>query len=513
MYNLIFRGEILPGHDVKDVETAFADLFGVKRSRIRPYFKGKKIFVKKGMDLAKAKRYKKVMHKIGVKCYFDPPLPVEQTSTAGHIVCEHCGTRQTIHDTCRNCGISFAKFRAFKARLGGQQTEDMTMTLDYITAAKKDPNRIRKQRAVAGVQIAAVLLIVIFLVDFLLQLQFIDITRYPYLVPLLGFCFGFYYLAQVKGYPKQLAMLGVTSFLGLAVMMMLRNRNAENQEYLFKNHRLLPVVLILGFSIWGGFQIEKMSEKMAFLDSVSAIGRIRSDYPTSLIETDKRAITRMQREMEGFVKRSLQMVKEIQFRPNDVSLIGEIVFNEVSKYFIWLQYQRFLHAKTTKYIPAFLSDKFIQDEIKKYRLFFDSTVPKIENARLDASFRDWVAGLSLKDNSDLTNLRKDLIELRTAILAYMAVKQQLPVSWDLLLAQRPDIAHMMDSIHWDTDGTITVSTHFKGRPPEDTVVMAYYKHPDNDKLMYTRIGGTLPDKYMGNSQRVLSHSYAVGVQP
>lgn len=65
LYNVMFRGDILPGHNLPEVKTRVAALFKLDDAKLAAVFSGKPVVLKKDCDLATAEKIKAALAKVG----------------------------------------------------------------------------------------------------------------------------------------------------------------------------------------------------------------------------------------------------------------------------------------------------------------------------------------------------------------------------------------------------------------------------------------------------------------
>lgn len=67
LYSIIFRGDILPGHQLTEVRQRMAQLFKLDDAKLATVFSGKPVVLKKDCDLATAEKMKAVLNKAGAE--------------------------------------------------------------------------------------------------------------------------------------------------------------------------------------------------------------------------------------------------------------------------------------------------------------------------------------------------------------------------------------------------------------------------------------------------------------
>jgi len=71
-YNIIFRGEIARGRDIREVRKNLASLFKVNNEKIEKLFSGRSVSIKKKVDQSTAMKYKAAIEKAGAICSIVP---------------------------------------------------------------------------------------------------------------------------------------------------------------------------------------------------------------------------------------------------------------------------------------------------------------------------------------------------------------------------------------------------------------------------------------------------------
>ena len=65
LFNVIFRGDIVPGHNVADVKVRFAQLFKTDPAKVEHFFAGKPVVLKANCDRATSDKFKTVLEQAG----------------------------------------------------------------------------------------------------------------------------------------------------------------------------------------------------------------------------------------------------------------------------------------------------------------------------------------------------------------------------------------------------------------------------------------------------------------
>lgn len=65
LFNVVFRGDIVPGQVLPEVKARFAQVFRLEADKVEPYFSGKPVVLKKECDRATADKFKAVLQQAG----------------------------------------------------------------------------------------------------------------------------------------------------------------------------------------------------------------------------------------------------------------------------------------------------------------------------------------------------------------------------------------------------------------------------------------------------------------
>jgi hypothetical protein len=116
-YNVICRGEILPGCNPEIAKQELASLFKAPPHTLERLLSGQTATVKKNTDRQTAEKYQQAAQKCGVLFHILPTSSKEpdgeswpqadkasSVSTSRSIMCQHCGFEQAISNRCLQCG-------------------------------------------------------------------------------------------------------------------------------------------------------------------------------------------------------------------------------------------------------------------------------------------------------------------------------------------------------------------------------------------------------------------------
>ncbi len=87
-YEVVFRGDVVPGQSIVDVKQRLAELFGADSARIDGMFSGRPVVIKRNLDQETAQRYQASIRKAGAVVAIrttadtqpEPPVMIAGTS-------------------------------------------------------------------------------------------------------------------------------------------------------------------------------------------------------------------------------------------------------------------------------------------------------------------------------------------------------------------------------------------------------------------------------------------------
>ncbi len=74
-YEVVFRGDVVPGQSIVDVKQRLGELFSADPARIDGMFSGRPVVIKRGLDQSTAERYQASMHRAGAVVDIRPAAP------------------------------------------------------------------------------------------------------------------------------------------------------------------------------------------------------------------------------------------------------------------------------------------------------------------------------------------------------------------------------------------------------------------------------------------------------
>ena len=160
-HQIIFTGEILPGHTIPEVKKKLASIFKLDETRLAQLFLKKSTFIKSNISHAQAIKYEKLFRSAGAICHVvekgGETLPAtngkKESPGANFTACPACNFKPTEHHAwaiasdgaieCPSCGILLDKYKPHNAPLAkpvvesSVEPEKATEPIDLENQAKK----------------------------------------------------------------------------------------------------------------------------------------------------------------------------------------------------------------------------------------------------------------------------------------------------------------------------------------------------------------------------------------
>jgi len=112
LMKVVFKGEVLIGHDVERVKQNLAKKFKLSSLVIERLFSGEPVVVKKNIERQKALKYREAFRQAGAVCtieWMDPEyvkkqMALSSESSSKIVSCPKCGKKQQKQESCEACG-------------------------------------------------------------------------------------------------------------------------------------------------------------------------------------------------------------------------------------------------------------------------------------------------------------------------------------------------------------------------------------------------------------------------
>jgi len=305
-FKIVFSGEILPDHDIRQVRGRLASLLRKGDSEVNAYFSGK-AFIKDRLDFVTANKYRKAFAKAGAVCRI---LAI--------VECPECGQRHKKAKKCINCG--FVKDSA-SGQMMLRSKEDVKGEAD-ISPLRED----LKNKASRGMGLGVILLIAAFFIDSLAQKYYYHADLlWIYFLGIPPMVYGCVHYAKVKGYPGILGTIGVTTLFGISVLLLLPDKTAAEHQRHSRKETLTGLLIILVSLIWAYQQYVKWNDLNILIQK-------RTELETSLKPEAPLPLESVLTGMQDFLDQGFQILdRHRNHRPVIFVQMTSIVFESLER--------------------------------------------------------------------------------------------------------------------------------------------------------------------------------------
>lgn len=517
-YRFTFNGKLHPTAEPLFVAEKLAKQFGIKIESIMPILQGRAYFERKGLNEFTAKAYKQLFFDAGALGYVEEitksglqattkpgitsktqrdirlktipsaagePLTRKEThdQKTNPPACPKCGSTDIGSESCNACGIYFAKYRSTNNRQA-ESTDQDASGCGHLTVNSESTE---ERKATKWLSIGSLILLIAITADSYLQYLVtptsagIDIGYVPFIVGYLVLLRGCFLYARQKGYGNAVGLLGLASLAGLAVLLLLPDK--ERPQAKPRPRQLVIAIASIGlFTYWlWGFTYSTKS-LIDLEQGRAALQQGRSEYPSAVLDSDNQIYKYKEEEIISFLNKAITIVDEQKLRPDSVSEVGDIAFAELARYQNWRNYQTFLHIQQGIELPAALQN----DAVKRHDRNIAELLAQINrdssHERLVQSKDDWMVGVRPEVSSDFwlklnNNLNKVWEMSRNQM--YMVVDRNSDGMPHLDLTQLD--LHNNDHITVETtSNTVTYSAPV-GPLAKNKLVVVFYLKPGKAK--------------------------------
>ena len=163
-YRLVFKGEILPGHEPDEVRQKLLGMLRMGPEKAERVFSGRPIVIKKGLDADQAQRYRRKLASMGIGIRVEaqvtepppPPPPTVLVDAAEPMVepaaapaveemdCPECGHHQPKRTLCLNCGCDMPRVLAAREAQTEERHNGVTAAAAASIRIHDDQGRIEE---------------------------------------------------------------------------------------------------------------------------------------------------------------------------------------------------------------------------------------------------------------------------------------------------------------------------------------------------------------------------------
>jgi hypothetical protein len=259
--------------------------------------------------------------------------------------CPKCNTRVRKKSVCPECGLFFNKF--FK-RTETYPEPDLKHEPDEGDFTR-DTN-MKNARRFLGV--ATALYMTQFTLDgplgnilYRFLSSDIDHGNIGFILGTLFLTVGVSFIARAKGYHPALGIIGLSSLPGLSCMLLLPDRNSDDQPALLSLSRLSAVGFLVVSFFWFSSMISGNSLRDDLLTQAGLLSNDRFHYPAEDQNPINTEIRSEVVELTQFIDEVSWHLTEESLSANNAALVVDEVMKQSADLLVWVDYQHYLQTK------------------------------------------------------------------------------------------------------------------------------------------------------------------------
>ncbi len=438
-YTITFSGDVIENYSTETVINNIASLFGIQATEVAPIFTGTKRFQRAGLNEFTAKSYVRKFKKIGAICYLQPDNSLITASTQNDTIaeskpnkavlnktiCPKCHSENIDSEKCLDCGIYIGKYNSMNSQ-----------SIDYNDADDSDDyEKIEnKNKATRIIKYAVFYLIAVFTLDnytnnnweslrYVLGSDF-TVGFIPYLVGNIALAFGCYYLALAKSRVGYWGLLGLVSVPGLCLLLLLSDKQKISSKVDYKTQLFSYVIIIISI-IWAANMLFLNGGELVYITKGAALREQRHEYPLTEYDSDSKLYYSEIKELNNYLDEGFTLLSENEFNHAEVIKIGDTMFSETVRLFIWINYQRYMQLRNGGSGADFLESKNVERQQVKMFKKIQAGVLNVSKIGLNKSFGKWFTGdldEGYKEMMTFTDFFSDVFKLRRYLQGHTRMK-------------------------------------------------------------------------------------------
>jgi hypothetical protein len=372
-YDFLFKGDF--NENITEAE-AVERLAGMFKSDIETaslIIKGNSFFLKTGIDEFLLLQYKKIFEKNHFKTWhrINKKKQTYFINAEGEKLCADCLSKIENSKLCTAC----------------TSQETLNNKKDPKDFADSENNKQKE----ADIQFANYFLktgityfIGLFLLDELLvKIWSIDIGIFPYLIGNFIFLLASIPYVENKGYSKIFSILSMLNIFGIAILILLpdKNKTAADPVFVKKNFAAVILLAVSFYWIYGFVGTNNAVEDFDKMNE--ALRSFNYYHPQKTSDISKTKLEARAQELKNFIEYSFNIIRENDLKPDKVYHISNTLLETLTYFFFTIEYFRYDYLKnridppiTLEYyrkIKSLILEKIVE-ETKKDDLYLIKNV-------------------------------------------------------------------------------------------------------------------------------------------
>lgn len=446
-HRFVYHGELLDGASVEKVMPRLASLFKVPESEVAGLFSQDYEFVRDGLDQTTAEAYVALFEQAGALGHAialqETPLGVadvgdeqNQVGTGSSnaslpsefesLASKRSGDHATEHvqaeaqfgaHVIKELQAARAKQLSEVDRSQGHDKANISSDLPRVAASAQ--NQVKAQvkaqgshselgrsaralpskqqnRAARWLRIGGLSVIGTMLADSRLQSALVvdryglDLGYLPLIIAHIPLVIGCFLLAKEKKLPPLYRYLGVLSFAGVSILMLMPAQHQPSKR-LGLGALAVTAFSCVVFLYWTGMAFKTSSELQHFHERLASLKDGRGQYPSEQLQSSDTLYQSERSELLSLMREVITLVEADSLRPDEVSELSNAMMGELAKYAAWRQYQTFLHHVKRQKLPKGLSEDAQKKDESAVKGVIQG-VTQASNKRLYEMVNNWMIG-------------------------------------------------------------------------------------------------------------------------
>lgn len=437
MYCFSYQGKLVEGADQATVKVNLARLFSITEAQVAQLFEGDKEFFRDELDQSTAQDYLTLFGRAGALGHIHESTPESKVTNRGvdrpanisvkqqrisdkptrlvDLINGRVGGKKNDHQahitlsgqkTCTKIGGQVAYGSQVMKSLNAEEKSNTNQQNAGPEVSELPPNKLspksqevkhnKKSSAALWLRIGGMAVVGTMIADEKLQSALIidryglDMGYLPLVIAHIPLVIGCYLLAIEKRLLPIFRFLGLLSFAGLSLLLLVPAKGA-------RNHKIgLGALAVTAFSFgvfiyWIGGALQTSEDIQNHSDRLLILRDGREEYPAGARQEQLQHYSSEQNELYQAMGDIITLLNSDELRPDQATELSNALMNEVARYIAWRQYQQYLHHTNGKALPEGLNSEFQKNDEIKIGGMLRSITPQ-SNKRLYESVQSWSNG-------------------------------------------------------------------------------------------------------------------------
>ncbi|GAA6136976.1 hypothetical protein NBRC116583_07230 [Arenicella sp. 4NH20-0111] len=409
-YSFRFGGEYKETLTLEKAKRNLARIFKVSETEVTPLFNGVKEFIRSDIDEITANDYRDLFDKVGLIGHVSRTESTRQNSKSGTLNADlsqdferpihQIGSGPTTEADPATMSMEAQAESLFSNELDSDHSAEPSRASTPNSTLKRNSrtsrptiNKAERSAAATWIRIGGLAILASLIADSQLKSALIvdqyglDLGYWPLLLAHIPLVIGCYLLAVEKNLSPIFRIMGLLSFAGLSILLMVPEDGDKNHKIGVK--AIASAVLGCGLLIyWVGGAMNNISATEELLTRLANTFENRQEFPSQEYQLQTSTYQSEQTEMEEIIKEVIELLNNGDIRPNQATELANAMMQELGRYIAWRQYQTYLRKVAKKSLPEGLGEEFQSADQVLFNTLLSSITPQ-SNKRLYEAVMNW----------------------------------------------------------------------------------------------------------------------------